>query len=358
MTAMLVNTSLEAEWDALADRVAASPFHRPGWHTAWWHAFGRGTPRIHQVRRDGRLVGVLPTTESHGSVSGLHNWHTFTYGPVSENPADRIEILDNVLAQARCSAVLSHLVVEDVAATLDLVRARGHRAEVSTVQQSPYIAVDGSFADYLAQRDTRWIRQLEKRRAKLEARGELRLDIHDGSIGLVEHTAEAFRVEALGWKTDNGTAIVSDSRTETFYRAVVQWAATHGILRIAILSLDNRGIAADICFEDAGVHYFLKTGFDPQYREFAPGLILRHDMIRRAFDTGLSSYEMTGSAEPYKMRWTDTTRRISVVRTYPGTLTGWSTQHARHGLTLARRAGSRAKLEMRRATRASSTPVT
>jgi CelD/BcsL family acetyltransferase involved in cellulose biosynthesis len=222
---------------------------------------------------------------------------------------------------------------------------------VATVQQSPYIAIEGSFADYLAHRDTRWIRQLEKRRTRLAARGELRLDIHDGSTHLIEHTAEAFRIEAIGWKTDNGTAIVSSSRTETFYRAVMQWAATRGILRIAILSLNGQGIAADISLEDAGVHYFLKTGFDPQYREFAPGLILRHDMIRRAFDVGLSSYEMTGSEEPYKMRWTDTTRRISTIRTYPRTLVGWSTRRTHHGLTLAQRAGSRAKRELRRATR-------
>jgi CelD/BcsL family acetyltransferase involved in cellulose biosynthesis len=129
--------------------------------------------------------------------------------------------------------------------------------------------------------------------------------------------------------------------------------ATRGILRIAVPSLDGRGIAADICLEDAGVHYFLKTGFDPRYRELAPGLILRHDMIRHAYDTGLSSYEMTGSAEPYKMRWTDTTRRISAVRTYPGTLAGRSTRYAHHGLTLARRAGSRAQRELRRLARTS-----
>jgi CelD/BcsL family acetyltransferase involved in cellulose biosynthesis len=47
------------EWDALALRLGASPFSRPGWFRAWWGAFGRSAPRIGLLRRDGELTGVL-----------------------------------------------------------------------------------------------------------------------------------------------------------------------------------------------------------------------------------------------------------------------------------------------------------
>jgi len=345
---MLVDASFEAEWDALADRAGADPFHRPGWHAAWWAAFGRGTPRVHGVRRDGRLVAVLPTARRLGTVAGLHNWHTFTFGPVAEDEDATVEVLSRALATVRWSATLSHLLPGDVEAALGLMRERGDRCEVATVQRSPYITVEGTFEDYLARRDTRWIRQLEKRRATLAGLGDLRLDVHDGSPDPTRFLAEAFRIEALGWKGEAGTAIVSSRRTEEFYRSVAQWAAGHGLLRIAILRLGERGIAADIALQDARSHYFLKTGFDPQFRRLAPGLILRHDMIRRCFDDELSSYEMLGSAEPYKMRWTTTTRQISRVRMYPRSVAGTSARWGTRAASVAGRAAARAVRTARR----------
>ena len=38
------------EWDALADRVAATPFMRPGWIAAWWRAFGSGKLEVLTAR--------------------------------------------------------------------------------------------------------------------------------------------------------------------------------------------------------------------------------------------------------------------------------------------------------------------
>jgi CelD/BcsL family acetyltransferase involved in cellulose biosynthesis len=49
----------------------------------------------------------------------------------------------------------------------------------------------------------------------------------------------------------------------------------------------------------------VKTGFDPAYSAFAPGTLLRQEMIARAFSTGVERYEFLGRDEPWKLEWTD-----------------------------------------------------
>jgi CelD/BcsL family acetyltransferase involved in cellulose biosynthesis len=331
-----VTAELAAEWDELAVRVGASPFHRPGWFSAWWSAFGTGRVEIIQVRRAGALVAVLPVVHRYGTVTSPDNWHTFVFGPVAVDSEAAAEVVTQALERTRFTAQLSHLTEADAQLVADMAGQRGAVTSSSVLQSSPYVAVDRPFDEYLAARDTRWIRQLEKRRRKLAAAGELELTVHDGSERLDELLEVAFRIEGLGWKSEQGTAILSQPDTTRFYTALARWAADRGILRIALLTLDGAAIAADICLEDARSHYFLKTGFDPEQRVLAPGLILRHDMIRRAFELGLESYELLGSAEDYKMRWTDSTHSIMSVRVFPRTAAGTAARAGRLGIAAAR----------------------
>ena len=77
---------LAAEWEELAEQTKASPFRRPGWIVAWWRALGKGALEILTIRRDGRLVAVLPLGRQFGALSSTTNWHTPDFGPVIQDP--------------------------------------------------------------------------------------------------------------------------------------------------------------------------------------------------------------------------------------------------------------------------------
>ncbi|MEJ3659175.1 GNAT family N-acetyltransferase [Actinomycetes bacterium KLBMP 9759] len=346
----VIDDHLAAEWDELADRTAGTtPFHRPGWFTAWWDAFGAGVPEIIEARRDGRLVGILPMARTGGQLRGMHNWHTFVFGPVAEDDDVVRELGDRVMAATGSSAVIGHLMPGDCAAMTEAASARRCVTDVRPVQRSPYIPIDRDFDSYLRDRDQRWLKQLERRRRKLAAKGHLELDVSDGRSDLPHLLDETFRIEALGWKGESGTAITSQPDTDRFYRALSRWAAEAGFLRIATLKLDGTAIAADISLESPTSHYFLKTGFDPEQRALAPGLILRHDMIKRSFELGQASYELLGSAERYKLQWTDQVHDIRKVTAYQRSFRGASTLAARRGTDVVRRIRSRAARTVKRA---------
>src|ERR687892_751567 len=76
---VLTADSLDAiadEWDALAMRVGATPFARPGWMRAWWTAFGRGDLCILTYRRGGQLRAVLPLARRRGLLHSCSNIHS------------------------------------------------------------------------------------------------------------------------------------------------------------------------------------------------------------------------------------------------------------------------------------------
>jgi CelD/BcsL family acetyltransferase involved in cellulose biosynthesis len=77
------------EWDALADRVGAAPFLRPGWLGAWLEAFPAGRPAILTVREGGELKGVLPLLRGSALLTSPSNSHTPLFGPVVEGPDRR-----------------------------------------------------------------------------------------------------------------------------------------------------------------------------------------------------------------------------------------------------------------------------
>jgi CelD/BcsL family acetyltransferase involved in cellulose biosynthesis len=302
---------IAGEWDELADRVNASPFARPGWFSAWHRAFGAGRLELLALRRDGRLVGLAPFERRAGRLASLTNWHTPSFAPLAED-AEALEALaEGAVAGARPWLSLAFL--DDGAPSHEAFELAANRIRCRTrnyvLERSPYLPLDESWEDFeqrrlSAKRRSR-LRGLERR---LGDRGTVRVEVDDRSDNLDALLDDGFRVEASGWKGENGTAIASGAATRTFYRDIAHWAADRGWLRLAFLRLDERALAFDFSLEADGIHYLLKTGYDEQWRSMAPGLLLRRAMLRRAFEAGLASYDFLGAPAAWKDEWTDSVR--------------------------------------------------
>ena len=301
--------SVREEWDRLADRVAASPFLRPGWFEAWSAAFGASVSVL-TVRREGELAGVLPLVERRASVVSPTNWHTPMFGTVVESQ-DAAGALSEALLDRRVPRV--DLAMVDSADTgLAALRAaaagRGRRIVERVAMRSPYVALDGDFDAYRDALPRKLRKELGRLARRLADEGRVDYSFEDGSERLEELLDEGFAVEGSGWKSENGTAILSRPDTARFYRDVARWAAARGTLVLAFLRLDGRPLAFDMCIEEAGACNVLKGGYDTDYRRFGPGTLLTAASIERAYANGLGSYELLGAEDDYKLAWTATSR--------------------------------------------------
>ena len=298
------------EWERLADSANAAPFLRPVWTHAWWQAFGGGRLEIVTLR-DGRqgdaLVALIPLQQRLGRCLSASNWHTPQFGMVAADP-DAAAALATALFERRpfeLSLGFLDAGAPEVALYRAAADAAGYRVLERTLERSPYVTTTGTWEAFARERLSRNRRsQLGRARRRLEREGKVQLEIADGSQRLEELLAEAFRIEASGWKAAEGTAIASRPETLRFYREIARWAAAQGWLRLAFLRLDGQALATMLLLETDGVLYYLKGGYDPAFERFSPGMALLGSVIEHAFAGAIERVELLGGDERYKLAFT------------------------------------------------------
>ena len=328
---------LARDWDELAGRLGASPFLRPGWIAVWSAAFAPGSLMVVAVRRQGELVGVVPLSRRHGALRSASNEHSPEFGFLAVDGDVAATLARAVFAERATTVRLDFVDPNDggLEQCRQTARHVGYRSVERLRLRSPYLAIENDLSAH-ARPGTR--REAERRLRRLADAGSVTLEVADGSERLDGLLAEGFEVEASGWKGEQGTAIAGSSETRAFYTGVARWAAERGWLRLAFLRLDTRALAFVFGLEAEGVFYSLKSGFDPAFRRFGPGGVLRYQLLRRAFSAGLSRYEFLGDAEPSKLEWTAAYRPRVAFRAFapsPSGLLRW-TVHA-HAYPLAKR---------------------
>lgn len=316
---------LEAEWDELADEVAAGPFIRPGWLRAWWAAFGQGTSTVLCVRRNGALVALLPLQRGRGSLRSQTNWHNASSGLVAVDDEAARALADALFATGARSISVSCL---DTAlpGRLSLVESAGaasYRTLERVVERPPFASLAGTWESYLAAVSKNARADVGRRLRRLEEAGDLQLDVNDGTERIDDLLREGFAVEAAGWKGAQGTAISSRPETLAYYTDAARWAASRGFLQLAFLRLDGAAIGFHLNVVADGVHSHVKGGYDEAFQHFSPGKVLHRLLLERAFAAGLRRYDFLGSDEPYKLQWANDARelvRIQAFRNSPAGL--------------------------------------
>jgi CelD/BcsL family acetyltransferase involved in cellulose biosynthesis len=296
------------QWDALAERTGATPFVRPGWIDAWHRAFGRGRLELITARRGGDLVGVLPLVRRRGALASAANWHSPLFDVVFDGGGVVEPIAEAALS--RSGRLLDITLVDSSSPLLDRLSELAEAASMATVRRvvgrAPFIEIDSDWSAFESSLPARRLSKYRRFRRRLDEQGEVWLGIEPNLAGLERLLAEAFRIEALGWKGRAGTAIVSRPETLAFYRDVARWGAEQGTLVLWFLRVDGRAIAFAMGFEQCGVYYDLKVGFHPGWSRFGPGVLLMEARIRHAFDSGLRGFEFLGGQARHKLDWTGT----------------------------------------------------
>lgn len=332
---------LADEWDSLADRVGGMAWVRPGWIEAWHASFGGGAPlRVVAARRAGELAGVLPLLDRGAVLRAPTNWHTPEF-EILGDPAARAALAAHVIADRRPRRFELGFIAAEGAGLeqcLEVARATGCRVIERELERSPYVRMRESWEAFEGSRDARKLKDLDRRSRRLAERGAVELEVHEGRAGL-DVLEEAFRLEGSGWKTEQGTAIVSRPETRAFYTAVANWAAERGALRVLFLTVGGRRIAAELMVADARSWYDLKGGYEAGERQYSPGKQIARLVIRRLHEEGAETLELLGNEEPWKLELTNLVRSRRLLQVFaptPAGLLDWTAY--RHGRPLAKRA--------------------
>ena len=313
---------IAAEWDALADRVGATPFVRPAWAAAWWRAFGEGEPVVATLRRGDELAAVLALGRS-GHLRAAANWHTPHVDVLAADEGARQELLRALMERERCALELLLLGRETFETAERAARAARRRVVSRTVAESPFVALEGDFDAYEAALPRKRRKETRRQWRRLEDDGAT-FAVADGREGLDALLAEGLAVEGSGWKSEQGTAIADEPHVRAFYEEIARWAADRGWLRLAFIRVGDEAVAFDLAVAGGGVWYALKGGFDVRFRSYGPGTVLLWHTVRRAYEEGLTRMDLLGQSDPYKLDWSQGTTERLWLQAFPRTPRGSS----------------------------------
>jgi CelD/BcsL family acetyltransferase involved in cellulose biosynthesis len=303
--------------------------------------------RFIQLSQQGEIAGLAPMAVTDGGLverleiagaSTLFEPCGFAY-----RDEETLQALCQALVGAGRPLVLQRIEAEGGLAQAFEAAARG-RGQLLQFNASgaPFVPIGSSWDEYFQSLSSRRRQDYRRARRGLERLGKIDIEITTPDAAATEAgMAEAMRVEAASWKAREGSALLTNPRLSGFFLQLAARLAGQGQLRLCFLRLNGAAIAMQIAAVHGGRWWVLKIGYDERWAEHSPGIQLMWEVLREAFEQGLASFEMLGSAEPWLTIWTREQRTYRTLAFYPYNGRGMVALSADIMRAFAQRAGAR-----------------
>ena len=175
--------------------------------------------------------------------------------------------------------------------SLPILKELGGKIEESDV--APFLDLPNTWDDYLANLDRHNRHELKRKIKKNEREGAFKACIE----GEPSDIDEFFRL--MGESGEQKRNFLS-KQMRMFFQDVFNTFFPKKILTLCFLKLEGKNIAAVMGFTFKGQFLLYNSGFDQDYRNLAPGFILKTYLIKYAIETKMKRYEFLRGGERYK----------------------------------------------------------
>lgn len=311
------------EWGLLEER----NYLRTIWLTYdWFYHWSkcRGTPDnlfVLAVQDNGRLLGVSPLIRSSITKFG-HSLRQLGFACediasefilAPERTEDCIDAVVDYLIEHRSEwDVLRLKKIRADSPVTDLLRRVVSRKGVPFAQDtdaaSPYISVQGSWADYDQTLSRKFRQNMRRALATLEQFGEVSVLKYPQSGSYEETLRAVFDIADASWQATKGTAVSSSQTDRTFFESFSRVAAERDWLDIRLLAIAGKPVAFEYNIRYLHTLNAFKCGYDPKYFAGSPGTYLRYLSTRDFFSSGIKEIDLMGSSYFFTTRWSSTSR--------------------------------------------------
>lgn len=311
------------EWNALAARFR-TPLIRHEWFQAAADAFSPpGRLSIRVVRDGGGIAAIAPLVVN--PWFGSRRLELLGTSVLAE-PSGFLHrdeeslgvLLESILA-ARTPVLFAGL-AEDSGALRYLQRApRPTGAFTKQVRfESPFIPISNTWEAFSASISSSWRSSFRRSLRRAEESGPAAFAITSPCPKTALSVLEDFmQVEATGWKTRAGTALLVNRPLQAFFREYIRAAAEQGSFRFASMHIGDSLVAGQLVVECSNRLWVLKVGFDEAFSRCSPGILLMHRVIQHAFERLHEGVELLGANEQWISIWKPEIRNHYAYQCYP-----------------------------------------
>ena len=303
------------EWDALA-RASRNVFATSEWARLWWECYG-GPARLRLVGArspEGSLVGIVPLVVTRvGPVRVarfLGHGMGDLLGPIHA-PGDGVAgpaLLESALASiaTEWDVFLGERLPGNAAWSAPGTAELKHESNMVL-----HLSRWPSWEAYVVALSRKLRQGLRHDERSLAERHRLRFRMTRDPDRLAADLDTVFALHRARWGEGRSSFLPG----ERFYRKFAALALERGWLRLWILEVDDRPVAARYDFEFAGVYHAYNAGRDPAWSKAGVGLVLRAHTMREALEGGAAEYRFLRGEEPYKRRFlTEDTGLITIAK--------------------------------------------
>jgi CelD/BcsL family acetyltransferase involved in cellulose biosynthesis len=295
--------SIYSDWKRLLANSTANPaFSSPDWAKIWWQQFDSGT-RLYlgAFRHQGKTTGIAPLVVKNNVASFIGSSDVCDYLDFVVEPGNEenffSELLDNLKAERIIRLELAPLRPDSTVLRSLIKVAPSKTWQVSCSPEDVTVELDlpATWEDYLQLLSGKQRHELKRKLRRLDEEGELNY----------RHNTDANRYDV-----DIFLRLFRDSRQdkakfltpqmESFFREVTNAMAEQKLLRLNILELDKKPVAATMCFDHKDTVYLYNSGYEPDYGWLSVGVISKALCIKDSIERNRRLFDFLKGGEAYK----------------------------------------------------------
>lgn len=295
-------------WDDLnRSSPSGTAFHTPAWQHALGRAFIRaGRFRLLTILDQDRVLGVLPLQfNRHGVLEAPGSMISDYIEPLIHAPRARGVWSSILMALKRIPGIETSQVVLDncrldridSTALYDAAAEQGFALTIEQTADAARIPLPGTFDEYLAAlkgHDRKEIRR-KLRNAETRAAAELVIARTSPDVAAAIDQTFAFMRASGGAK-----ALKARWTYRPMFDRSIDELVSANRLKVFTLKLEGQTAAGLICFDSKDGPMLWAAGFNPEQRQWSPGIVLMAMAIRQSIADKAPCFDLLRGMSRYK----------------------------------------------------------
>ncbi|MBI5055391.1 MAG: GNAT family N-acetyltransferase [Nitrospirae bacterium] len=322
---------LRDPWTSLLEQSRADKvFLTHEWFSVWWEAFGgKRSLFVILVKKGGEILGIAPLMRGKSTYRGfpvrniecMGNNDSPGFGFITKkNYGDEIAgaIISFLFRDETgwdiisCNNMFCNEDYHEIRAAVD--RA-GRKCIVMDGLSSPYLMTDADWETYFKSVSTKSRKTLRNISNRIKKLGSITVS----EIENPENLDDIISVSKRGWKYKKGLSFINRSNRRNFFEALTWMARRKKWLSIWCMYKDGVPVAYEYHLKYKGNNAALLSEFDIDYENYSPGAYLDYEIVRSLFEKGVHEYDMCGSQDEYKKKWSKDIRQYKNMRIFNNT---------------------------------------